>query len=181
MTTEPDTELVSALMRVLGDRWVLTLALADASTAAQLASPAPYPTPLFYALAEPRAISSVAAPALIFASDPSSHHGRLLGEGPTPAAAAVYLESETVGVLRGAQLRGLVVREEGLAAEAAALARARYLDRHPPAAPMLAAGRHRIYALFVTWAKLTDNRLGFGVHPVLDFDATGDEVEQSRG
>ena len=48
--------------------------------------------------------------------------------------------------------------------------RARYLARHPHAAPVLGAG-HRLYALAPTWAKLTDNRLGFGVHPVVNFDA----------
>jgi uncharacterized protein YhbP (UPF0306 family) len=160
MSIAADLEPVSALMQVLAERWVMTLALAD--------GPAPYPTPLFYALVEPDAIARHAAPLLLFVSDPHSHHGRLAGTGPTPAGAAVYLESETVGELRGAQLRGSLIRDDALSSSAAEAARARYLARHRVAAPMLERGHH-LYALIVTWAKLTDNRLGFGVHPQLEF------------
>ena len=93
----------------------------------------------------------------------------------------MYLETTTVGQLRGAQLRGSLVREDRWAPLGAARLREHYLARHPVAASMLAAGQHRLYALVVSWAKLTDNRLGFGVHPVARFDVTCDEVEQSRG
>jgi uncharacterized protein YhbP (UPF0306 family) len=158
---------VSALIRVLAERWVMTLAQIDADAPA--GSP-PYPTPLFYALAEPDSLGHHAAPLLLFASSADSHHGRLAGPGPSPASAAVYLESEEIGALRGAQLRGIVVREDRLSDEHRAAARDRYLARHPIATPVLASGRHHIYALQVVWAKLTDNRLGFGVHPVLEFD-----------
>ena len=48
-------------------------------------------------------------------------------------------------------------------------ARARYIERHPVAGPMLEGGPHRLYRMRLSWAKLTDNRLGFGVHPVLEF------------
>jgi uncharacterized protein YhbP (UPF0306 family) len=168
-----ELEPVSALMRVLTERHVMALVLAD--------QPAPYPTPLFFALAEPNSIGRHAAPILAFASDPLSHHGRLADRGPTPAAAAVYLETEQVGLLRGAQLRGSLIREDRWTAAGAASLRAGYLARHPIAEPMLAAGRHRLYALIVTWAKLTDNRLGFGVHPIVDFDDGCSEVEQSLG
>jgi uncharacterized protein YhbP (UPF0306 family) len=171
----PDLEPVSALMRVLAERHVMTLALTDRT------SDAPYPTPLFFALAKPDSVGRHAAPILSFASDPCSHHGRLAGRGPTQAAAAVYLETEEVGQLRGVQLRGTLVREDGWTASGAASLRASYLARHAIAEPTLAAGRHRLYALIVTWAKLTDNRLGFGVHPIVDFDDGCSEVEQSPG
>ncbi len=161
-------------MRILAERWVLTLALRDGDAA-------PYPTPLFFALAEPNALGRHAAPALLFASSADSHHGRLAGIGPTPAAAAVYLESETVGVLRGAQLRGTLIRDDALTEAGAAAARAHYLARHGVAEPMLASGHHHLYCLLVGWAKLTDNRLGFGAHPELRFEldwafASGDQT-----
>lgn len=161
-------------MRILAERWVLTLALADGDDA-------PYPAPLFYALAEPGTLADHDAPIVLFVSDPSSRHGRLTGAGPIAAAAAVYLESETVGELRGAQLRGSLVREDALESDAEA-ARAVYLARHPVAAPMLAHGAHRLYALTITWAKLTDNRLGFGAHPEVRFAARQSrrDMEQSR-
>jgi uncharacterized protein YhbP (UPF0306 family) len=171
----PDLAPVSALMRVLGERHVMTLALTDE------AADAPYPTPLFFALAEPDSIGRHVAPILSFASDPQSQHGRLTGRGPTPAAAAVYLETEELGQLRGAQLRGTLIREDRFTPAGAASLRASYLARHAVAAPVLASGRHRLYALIVTWAKLTDNRLGFGEHPVVDFDDWCSEVEQSPG
>ena len=167
-------EPVSALMRLLAERHVMALALVDA------AADAPYPTPLFFALVEPDSIGRHAAPILVFASDPESHHGRLAGLGPTPAAAAVYLETDAPGQLRGAQLRGRLVREERWTATGASGLRARYLARHAIAEPLLAGDRHRLYALIVTWAKLTDNRLGFGVHPIVDFDDRCSEVEQSH-
>jgi uncharacterized protein YhbP (UPF0306 family) len=171
----PDLEPVSALMRVLGERHVMTLALADEAAAA------PYPTPLFFALAEPNSIGSHAAPILCFVSDPQSHHGRLTGRGPIDAAAAVYLETEQIGQLRGAQLRGTVMREDGWTSAGATRLRISYLTRHPIAERQLASGPHRLYTLIVTWAKLTDNRLGFGVHPIVDFDGRCSEVKQSPG
>lgn len=153
----------------------MTLALNDEAAAA------PYPTPLFFALVEPDRIGRHAAPLLAFASNPLSHHGQLSGRGPIPAAAAVYLETEQVGQLRGAQLRGTLIREDGWSTAGAASLRTSYLARHPIAQSQLATGHHRLYALVVTWAKLTDNRLGFGVHPIVSFDGWCGEVEQSLG
>lgn len=150
-------------MQILGERWVLTLALADGGDA-------PYPTPLFYALAQPHSLGQHAAPLLLFASSATSYHARLAGIGPTAASAAVYLETEELGVLRGAQLRGALVREEAMSEPERAAARALYLARHRVAESVLASGQHHIFALIVSWAKLTDNRLGFGVHPELRFD-----------
>jgi uncharacterized protein YhbP (UPF0306 family) len=149
----------------------MALALTDTAAAA------PYPTPLFFALVEPGSIGRHAAPILAFASDPLSHHGQLAGRGPIDAASAVYLETEQIGQLRGAQLRGSLIRADGWTAGGAASLRAGYLARHPIAERQLAAGRHHLYALIITWAKLTDNRLGFGVHPIVDFDGWCSEVQ----
>lgn len=188
VSADQQLDPVSALMRILSERWVLTLALRDGDEA-------PYPTPLFYALAEPDSIGRHRAPLLLFASSASTHHGRLTGRGPTPAAAAVYLESETIKALRGAQLRGLLLRDDALTAAAAQAARAIYLARHPVAEPALASGSHHLYALLVTWAKLTDNRVRrpaasdspgahkLAAHPEARFDAGWSAlavVEQSQ-
>lgn len=192
-------------MRILAERWVLTLALNDGDQP-------PYPTPLFYALAKPGSLGRHAAPLLLFASSATTHHGQLAGIGPTAAAAAVYLESETVQALRGAQLRGVLVREDAVDRATAQAARAVYVARHRVAEPALASGSHHLYVFIVTWAKLTDNRLQpsgsatpgraedqrsehgrspggvkkFGKHPEVGFDADwpagslSAEVEQSR-
>ena len=160
-------------MPVLRERWVLTLALRDEG--------APYSTPLFYALAEPGRVGAHAAPLLISACAADTHHGRLAGQGPTPASAGLYLETEDVAALRGVQLRGLWVREDRCSASAAARLREVYLERHRAAEPVLASGHHQLYALIVTWAKLTDNRLGFGKHWIARFDADWSEVKPSPG
>ena len=176
-------------MRVLAERWVMALALLDARDPGPGVLDA---TPLFYALANPATHGRHDAPILIFASDPTSHHGEVAGAGPCAAAAAVYLESERVGELRGAQLRGLVIRDDRCSPGAAASLRERYLARHPIAAETLEGGRHRLYAMLVTRGKTTDNRLGFGVHPIAEFTddwsagqgSAGQgkrEVEQSPG
>jgi uncharacterized protein YhbP (UPF0306 family) len=162
---------VSPLMAVLQERWVLTLAtIPPASTAEPLADPAaevnaadesdyPYATPLFYAVA----VLPAAGPALVFASRPDSAHGRHLGAGPTRGAAGLYLESEDVSQLRGVQLRGEVAPVERWPGDAPLRLRAAYLQRHPGAAALLRPGApERLYGLALTWAKLTDNRRGFG-------------------
>ncbi len=150
---------VSPLIKVLQERWVLTLATSPRPDPAEPAAHVPYPTPLFYAVAD---LPDLSGPWLVFASKPESTHGRHLGDGPTAVAAAVYLETESVGELRGVQLRGEVVRVTAEAPAAAGL-RAAYLGRHPAAEALLTPGaREQLYALRLTWAKLTDNRRGFG-------------------
>jgi uncharacterized protein len=148
MSSTQGPQDVSPLMNVLRERWVLTLATLPAGELV------PYATPLFYAVAE------LAGPHLVFASDPLSAHGRHLGDGPTGVAAGLYLESDSVAELRGVQLRG-EVRPLGPADGAL---RAAYLERHAGAAAMLSrpGARERLYGLAVAWAKLTDNRRGFG-------------------
>lgn len=150
---------VSPLMAVLQERWVLTLATVPPLESADAEDEAgyPYATPLFYAVARG------ASPTLVFASRPDTTHGRHLGAGPTPCAAGLYLESEDVSGLRGVQLRGLVAPVELWPGEAPGGLREAYLERHPGAGALLRPGaRERLYGLAVTWAKLTDNRRGFG-------------------
>ena len=165
--------IVSALMSILAERWVLSLALADARAGL------PYSTPLFYALAPPHTIGEHACPLLISASAMDSHHGRLAGLEPTPASAGVYLETEDVPQLRGAQLRGDWVHESCWTEAGAAALRRIYLERHPGAEPVLISGHHALYALRVTWAKLTDNRVALGHHSIARFDAECSEVKPS--
>ncbi len=150
-------------MNLLRERWVLTLATSPRPDPADPADPlaaVPYPTPLFYAVAD-----LPGPPVLVFASRPDSTHGRHLGDGPTAVAAGLYLESESVAELRGVQLRGEVVRVATAATAATLLPvlRAAYVGRHPAAEALLRPGaRDELYVLAVTWAKLTDNRRGFG-------------------
>ena len=159
-------------MQLLAERWVLTLALSEGEC--------PYPTPLFYVLIEPDTVGDHAAPVLVFASSPTSHHSALIGTGPRPAAAAVYLETEAVAELRGAQLRGVLVREDQLAESARACIRRAYLARFPVAEGPLSSAAHQLYALTLTWAKLTDNRVRFGFHQVARFDGAWSEVKPSQ-
>jgi uncharacterized protein YhbP (UPF0306 family) len=147
-------------MRVLQERWVL--ALATLAPDDQL----PYATPLFYAVA---ALPGCPAPTLVFASRADTCHGRAIADGPTAVAAAIYLETETVGEVRGVQLRGDVLVSTRLGPEAAASLRAAYLERHPVAAAHLGE-RDLLYALAIEWAKLTDNRIGFGKRLVWTFE-----------
>ncbi len=167
-------------MSVLCDRWVMTLAtnaLADDPTEPSPGR-APYPTPLFYAVAKPPALGP--GPVLVFVTDPSTRHGRHLGRGPSAVAVGIYLETEELGLIRGIQVRGEAIRVDSLDPERAALARRVYIERHPVAAPMLEGeGPEQLYAICVRWAKLTDNRLGMGVHPQWQFASAWSETAQN--
>lgn len=155
MAVSHSAEDVSPLMAVLRERWVLTLATIAGPGDGDREPGVPHATPLFYAVA--------AGPRLVFASRPDSGHGRDLGAGPTRVAAGLYLESEDVSGLRGVQLRGEVAPLDRWPAPAQAELRAAYLARHPGAAALLGPGaRDRLYGLAICWAKLTDNRRGFG-------------------
>lgn len=162
---EKASDELARLRDIVESRWVMALATHDPHDPAS-----PYQTPLFFSAARRESFGGAAGVALVFSSDPRSRHGQQLGAGPTRAAAAVYLETEEIGALRGAQLRGTVWRADTLDARApgiqAGLLRS-YLDRHPVAASAFEKARPpSLYLFEVTWAKITDNRLGFGVHPV---------------
>lgn len=155
---------VSPLMTVLQERWVLTLATVPGLEPTEDEAGYPYATPLFYAVAQNT------SPTLVFASRPDTTHGRHLGAGPTRCAAGLYLESEDVSGLRGVQLRGVVAPVELWPGDVPDGLRAAYLERHPGAAALLRPGaRERLYGLAVIWAKLTDNRRGFGHKQVWTF------------
>jgi uncharacterized protein YhbP (UPF0306 family) len=147
-------------MRALQERWVLALATLAPDDGL------PYATPLFYAVA---ALPGCLAPILVFASRADTCHGRALAAGPTAVAAAIYLETETVGEIRGVQLRGEVVVCTRLRGDASGSLRAAYLERHPVAAAHLGE-RDLLYALAIDWAKLTDNRIGYGKRLVWTFE-----------
>lgn len=149
-----DTE---RLLELLAAHWVLALGTIGSTGEAQV-------TPLFYALLSPARPGQ--GPLLVFASSRASAHAEQIGEGPCPVAASVQLETEILGRIRGAQLKGFACLLERCAPQTRRRAKAAYLSRHPAAAPLLAA-QHALYLIIVQRAKLTDNRLGLGVHPIL--------------
>ena len=180
--TSANAQRVSALMELFKERWVLTLATNAPGDDSAGHALIPYPTPLFYAPIDLGRWIARPAPALIFASSPRSTRGFHLGAGPTPAGAALYLETELVSELRGVQLQGVVLREDRLAAPIIDALRSTYLARHPVAAAILNKTEnrpadaefekttgHALYALAVTWAKITDNRRRFGHHEIHRF------------
>lgn len=150
------------LVRLLSERWVLALST--------VAPEGPYTTPLYYALDAEGSVANGRGPRLLFVSDPETNHGRMLGDGPTRVSAATYLESREVSELRGVQLRGEASRLRPGDSEALARARALYLDAHPVARPAFdSSSPPALYVVEIFWAKLTDNRLGFGTHRVVSY------------
>jgi len=160
------TDIHRAVIEQLREHHVLALATVDRS-----AGGGPYVAPLYYALCLPSGARGRAAPVLVFASHPDSVHGGHLGRGPTPTAAAVFLETEELIQVRGLQLRGDTRALSSLPASVARQLRECYLERHPMAEVPLRTGEEELYAFLVRWAKITDNRLGLGVHPEGEFDA----------
>lgn len=100
-------------------------------------------TPLFYALDENNL-------ALIVASKESTRHARALISAPKTGG-SVALESSSVGLLQGVQF-------EAIWSEANEDSRAIYFSAFPFARAMLP----KLWNIKITYAKLTDNRLGFG-------------------
>lgn len=155
------------LFEQLKGHWVLTLATRPGEGQGDV----PYVAPLFYAVSMPDETVSCGAPLLLFASKTTSTHGEHLGMGPTTAAAAIYLETETLGKIQGVQMRGRVVRSDRLEKAVGRKLLACYLKRHPIAAAILATRKdEKIHALAVEWAKLTDNRMGLGKHEEFRFE-----------
>ena len=104
---------------------------------------APYATPLFYAYDAKRNL-------FVFASGTDTEHAEQMRKNPF-AAAAIYLETETVGKIRGVQLTGVVSPADEADAGC-------YFGRFPYARVLQPV----LWRLEPGWMKLTDNRLGFG-------------------
>ena len=126
----------SKIIAFLQKHHILALAVCDKE--------GPYAASCFYAFDESRF-------ALLFASDPATRHMRAIFSDEGRAAAAIHHDTKRVGVVRGAQIKGIC--------EAADEEQRRlYLARFPYAAAMDPA----VWALRIEWLKYTDNRLGFG-------------------
>lgn len=107
----------------------------------------PYCANLFYAWLDQEQ-------AFVFTSSSDTRHARE-AQAHDFVAGSVVLESRVVGNLQGLQFQGRMFRPEG---ELLAKAKARYLKRFPYAAVV----DLEMWVLSLTFAKLTDNRLGFG-------------------
>lgn len=120
---------------------VATLATVDAQGA-------PYCCNIFYAYDE----NDVT---MVFASDSKTAHvSHFIAD--SRVAVSVVLESKIVGILRGTQICGVVIKPEG---EELEKAKKRYFKRFPYAAPT----SPELWVLKIESIKHTDNRLGFGV------------------
>jgi uncharacterized protein YhbP (UPF0306 family) len=155
------------LEHLLADHWVLTLATAGPGDVdAELSC-----APLFYAFIAGGGAAHPWPPLLVFASHPDSEHGRRVGAGPTPVAAAIAAEARDPRTIRGVQLRGWALPLRRLLPEHRGRLRRAYLRRHPVAAPLLMPGRaEQLYLLVVGRAKATDNRWGLGCHPTRSWE-----------
>lgn len=119
------------------------VALLDAHCVAHLATAGaggPHTAPVFYARV---------GVDLVWISAPHVLHSVHLAEDPR-AAASVGRSAPPLGLVEGAQLRGVVeVPEDQVPLRAA------WLARFPLATPMVAAATgHRFYVLRPTWARL---------------------------
>ena len=133
------SSLPQAFTSVIKEHHVMTLATCCDNE--------PYCCSLFYAYMENEGC-------FVFSSESATKHVRDLSHNMF-AAANIALETEAVGKIQGVQIQGLVYRPKDDLAKAA---RKAYLRRFPYAALLSTA----IWVLEPTWAKLTDNRLGFG-------------------
>ncbi|GEM_PF-1562847 len=162
---------VSALMMLLTEQWVMSLATNGPAGPKQGHHHRPsvmHSSLIFYAVAPPNSLGDHFSPILIHASDPRSLHSRQLRLS-SAVAASIHHATPKFDEIRGVQMRGkaIMLPTSHFAREAALSI---YLARHPLAAATLACGAtHQLYGLQLTWAKLTDNRRGFGLHPELQF------------
>jgi hypothetical protein len=128
------------------------LALSTMTLATSGADGAPHAAPVYFAAGERMR--------LYFFSDADSQHSRDLAENPR-AAAAIYPECRGWQDIRGLQLRGEARRvEPGTEWQAAW---ARYAARFPFVRRLKAAvAASTLYVFEPRWARLSDNRRGFG-------------------
>jgi uncharacterized protein YhbP (UPF0306 family) len=118
---------------------VLTLATGAGST--------PYCSNMFYTLLEKEFC-------LVFTSDKSTRHIAEASQNPI-VAGSIVLETETVGKIQGLQFCGIITEPSGKLKTKARIA---YLKRFPYAA----LSGTPVWIVEITYAKFTDNRLGFG-------------------
>ncbi|MDR1023750.1 MAG: pyridoxamine 5'-phosphate oxidase family protein [Prevotellaceae bacterium] len=107
----------------------------------------PYCCSVFYAYMEEEGY-------FVFSSESSTKHVRDISHNMY-VSANIALETEAVGKIQGLQLQGLAYRPIGDMPKAAKRA---YMRRFPYAALL----NTTFWILEPTWAKLTDNRFGFG-------------------
>ena len=116
-------------------------------TLATAAEGAPYCSNLFYTYLEEKNV-------FVFTSSENTRHAAEM-KNDGRVAGSVVLETEIVGKIQGLQFQGIVLKPEG---ELLKAARTAYLKRFPFAVFMDV----ELWVLELTFAKLTDNRLGFG-------------------
>lgn len=160
----------------------------DASEALVLATQAPggelHATPLFHAPAP-----GFSPPCLVFASKANSQHVLHLDGDGGLVAAGLYAPHDSIGSIRGAQLRCEAWPLARCANRARSELRSAYLKRYPMAAALLAKSlveppdkRQGLHVLAIRWAKLTDNaRLGLGVHRELEFPSARESLGIDTG
>ena len=116
-------------------------------TLATAAEGAPYCSNLFYTYLEEKNV-------FVFTSSENTRHAAEM-KNDGRVAGSVVLGTEIVGKIQGLQFQGIVLKPEG---ELLKAARTAYLKRFPFAVFMDV----ELWVLELTFAKLTDNRLGFG-------------------
>jgi uncharacterized protein YhbP (UPF0306 family) len=108
----------------------------------------PYCCSLFYVYMEKEGY-------FVFSSESSTKHVQDISHNMY-VSANIVLETEIVGKIQGLQLQGLVYRPQD--DKVAKAVRRAYMRRFPYAALL----HTTFWMLEPTWAKFTDNRLGFG-------------------
>jgi uncharacterized protein YhbP (UPF0306 family) len=86
----------------------------------------------------------------VFASDKKTRHMQNIAKNPY-VSGAIALETKEVGLIRGLQFEGIVK-------SASTIGKKSYFKTYPFALPLLPT----LWEIEITYAKLTDNRLGFG-------------------
>ncbi|HQG36544.1 MAG TPA: pyridoxamine 5'-phosphate oxidase family protein [Bacteroidales bacterium] len=127
------------IIRFFGKHHVLTIATAVLSE--------PWCANCFYVYLEDEN-------ALVFTTDSDTRHGQEFRKNPL-VAGTVVLETWVIGKVRGIQFQGIVSELKG---ERLEKARGAYLHRFPAAVLMDTC----LWAVDLTYIKMTDNRLGFG-------------------
>jgi uncharacterized protein YhbP (UPF0306 family) len=116
-------------------------------TLATCADSAPYCSNMFYTFLDEECC-------LVFTSDKKTRHITEVFQNPV-VAGSIVLETETVGKIQGLQFCGKMMEVTGKLKTKAVTA---YLKRFPYA---VLSGTP-VWVVEITYAKYTDNRLGFG-------------------